>query len=397
MSKKILVSGIKPTGRLHFGNYFGAMKQNIDLANSGEYESYIFLADYHALTTVRNGDELCTQTIEATASYIACGLDISKANLFKQSDVRDVTELTWVFNNLVTMPFMMRAHSFKDRQFKELEDILKPDSFFLEKMNFINDHKNWDTMRLVSFFDRREDQKILEEVSVKYRLDVDTIRGLVVMIINIDHFTSSVNVGLFDYPVLMAADILIYGADVVPVGADQKQHVEYARDIAGYYNRAYNNEQFKLPKDYILESVATLPGVDGRKMSKSYNNHIELFCSEEELKKRVMSIVTDSAAPDEKKDPDTNNVYNIHKLFLTKEEDYILRGKFTDGGYGYKQAKDDLLATIMKWREGKIEIYNDLIAHPEKIKLILKDGGKVAREKAETTMEMVRKTVGLAF
>lgn len=327
MLKKVLVSGIKPTGRLHFGNYFGAMKQNIDLPNSGEYESYVFLADYHALTTVKDGELLCAQTIEAAASYIACGLDISKANLFKQSDVRDVTELTWVFNNLVSMPFMMRAHAFKDSEAKDKE----------------------------------------------------------------------VNVGLFDYPVLMAADILIYGADIVPVGADQKQHVEYARDIAGYYNRAYNNEQFNLPKDYILESIGTVPGIDGFKMSKSKNNHIELFCSDEDLKKRVMSIVTDSAAPEEKKDPDTNNVYNIHKLFLTKEEDATLRAKFTDGGYGYKQAKDELLATIMKWREGKIEIYNDLIAHPEKIKVILEEGSKVARAKAESTMEVVRKTVGLAF
>lgn len=327
MSKKILVSGIKPTGRLHFGNYFGAMKQNIDFVNSGEYESYIFLADYHALTTVRIGDELRAQTIEAAASYIACGLDVSKAFLFKQSDVRDVTELTWVFNNLVTMPFMMRAHAFKDREAKDAE----------------------------------------------------------------------VNVGVFDYPVLMAADILIYGADIVPVGADQKQHVEYARDIAGYYNRAYNVEQFKLPKDYILDSVATLPGIDGRKMSKGYNNHIQLFCGDEELKKCVMSIVTDSATPEEKKNPDENNIYNIHKLFLNVEEDKVLRAKFTDGGYGYKQAKDDLLVTIMKWREGKIDIYNDLIAHPEKIQTILTKGGEVARRRAEATMGAIRKTVGLSF
>lgn len=327
MSKKILVSGIKPTGNFHFGNYFGAMKQNIDLSNSGEYESYIFLADYHALTTVRDGELLSSNTLHAVAAYIACGLDVAKSNLFKQSDVRDVTELTWIFNNLVTMPFMMRAHAFKDSEAKDKE----------------------------------------------------------------------VNVGVFDYPVLMAADILIYGADIVPVGADQKQHVEYARDIAGYYNRAYNCEQFKLPKDYILESVATLPGIDGRKMSKSYNNHIELFCTDEELKKRVMSIVTDSAAPEEKKDPDTNNVYNIHKHFLSKEEDEILRAKFENGGYGYKQAKEDLLAILMKWREGKKEVYDDLILHPEKIKAILEEGGKVAKAKAEGVMSEVRKTVGIAF
>lgn len=325
MSKKILVSGIKPTGRLHFGNYFGAMRQNIELANSGEYESYIFLADYHALTTVRSGDELRKQTLEAAASYIACGLDSTKATLFKQSDVREVTELTWIFNNLVTMPYMMRAHAFKDYEAKDKE----------------------------------------------------------------------VNVGLFDYPVLMASDILIYGADIVPVGADQKQHIEYARDIAGFYNRAYNVEQFVLPKDYILESVATLPGIDGQKMSKSYNNHIELFCSEEDLKKRVMSIVTDSAAPDEKKNPDTNNIYAIHKLFLNQEEDKALRAKFENGGYGYKDAKEELLATISVWREGKKEIYDDLLAHPEKILSILEVGGKKAHTRAEETMQTVRGHVGL--
>ncbi|MEI6810671.1 MAG: tryptophan--tRNA ligase [Candidatus Nomurabacteria bacterium] len=325
MSKKILVSGIKPTGKLHFANYWGAMKQNIDLANSGEYESYVFLADYHALTTVRNGDELRNQTLEAAASYIACGLDTSKAILFKQSSVPEVTELTWVFNNLVTVPFMMRAHAFKDSEAKDKE----------------------------------------------------------------------VNVGVFDYPVLMAADILIYGADIVPVGSDQKQHVEYARDIAGYYNRAYNTEEFKLPKDYILESVATLPGVDGKKMSKSYNNHIELFAPDEDLKKRVMSIVTDSATPEEKKNPDENNIYKIHKLFLTKKEDGTLRAKFENGGYGYKEAKEDLFATILKWRDGKKEIYDDLMANPEKITDILKDGGEKAKSRAELTMQKIRSQVGL--
>lgn len=325
MSKKILVSGIKPTGRLHFGNYFGAMKQNIDLANTGEYESYIFLADYHSLTTVKNGDDLRRQTLEATASYVACGLDISKAILFKQSDVHEVTELTWIFNNLVTVPYMMRAHAFKDGEAKNKD----------------------------------------------------------------------INVGLFDYPVLMAADILIYGADIVPVGADQKQHVEYARDIAGYYNRAYGVEEFKLPKDYILEAVATLPGVDGEKMSKSYNNHLELFYEEEDLKKRVMSIVTDSATPEEKKNPDQNNIYNLHKLFLTQNEDKELRAKFENGGYGYKDAKEELFGTIMKWRAGKKEKYDELMANPEKILSILKSGGEIARARAEETMKKVRFQVGL--
>jgi tryptophanyl-tRNA synthetase len=206
-----------------------------------------------------------------------------------------------------------------------------------------------------------------------------------------------VNVGLFNYPVLMAADILIYGADVVPVGADQKQHIEYARDIAGFYNRAWGVEQFKLPKDHILESVGTIPGTDGEKMSKSKGNVISLFGTDEEVKKSVMGIVTDSATPEEKKNPDTNNIYNIHKHFLTAEENNALRAKFEDGGYGYKAAKDDLLATIMKWREGKVEVYNDLMSHPEKINSILDQGGAVARVKANEMMSEVRKQTGLSI
>ena len=325
MSKKILVSGIKPTGKLHFGNYFGAMKQNIDLSNSGEYESYVFIADYHALTTERNGDELRKQTIEAVASYVACGLDISKVILFKQSDVPQVTELTWIFNNLVTVPYMMRAHAFKDQEAK----------------------------------------------------------------------SKDINVGLFDYPVLMASDILIYDADIVPVGSDQKQHVEYSRDIAGFYNRAYNTEEFKLPKDLILENVGTVPGIDGQKMSKSYNNHIELFCSDDELKKRIMSIVTDSASPEDKKNPDENNVYKIHKLFLNKDENEALRTKFSNGGYSYKDAKEELLITIMKWREGKKKKYDELVDNFSELNSLLKKNGEIAEAKAKIKMEKVRKTVGL--
>lgn len=322
--KKVLVSGIQATGKLHFGNYFGAMKQNIDLANSGEYESYIFVADYHALTTVKDKDALKQSSLEIAAAYIACGLDLTKATLFRQSSVPEHTELATIFNNVVTMPYLMRAHAFKDHEAKDKE----------------------------------------------------------------------VNVGLFDYPVLMAADILIYQADVVPVGQDQKQHIEYARDIAGFYNRAWNVEQFKLPKEHIMDAVAVVPGVDGQKMSKSKGNVISLFGTDEEVKKSVMGIVTDSKAPEEKKDPDTNNVYNIHKLFLTDDEVNALRAKFEDGGYGYKQAKDDLLVTIMKWREGKKEIFDDLMNNQDKLRAILVDGGARAQLKAKETIAQVREQVG---
>lgn len=325
MAQKILLSGIQATGKLHFGNYFGAMKQNIDLANSGEYDAYIFIADYHALTTVKDREVLSSSSLEIAAAYIACGLDLTKAKLFRQSRVPEHTELTVIFNNVVTMPYLMRAHAFKDHEAKDKE----------------------------------------------------------------------VNVGLFDYPVLMAADILIYKADVVPVGADQKQHIEYARDIAGFYNRTWNVEQFPLPKEVILESVATIPGIDGEKMSKSKGNVVSLFGSDEEVKKAVMSIVTDSATPEEKKNPDTNNIYNIHKHFLHAQEILELRAKFENGGYGYKAAKDELLATIMKWRQGKKELFDDLIAHPEKICAILEEGGAQAQAKARETMDEVRKQIGM--
>ena len=324
-NKRILVSGIQATGKLHFGNYFGAMKQNIEIGNSSDFESYIFIADYHSLTTVKDRVALTQSSLEIAAAYIACGLDVKKSVLFRQSAVPEHTELAWVFNNVVTMPYLMRAHAFKDQEAKSQE----------------------------------------------------------------------VNVGLFDYPVLMAADILMYQADVVPVGQDQKQHIEYARDIAGFYNRAWNVEQFKMPKDLIMESVAIVPGVDGQKMSKSKGNVIPIFGSDEEVQKAVMSIVTDSAAPDAKKDPDTNNVYNIHKLFLTSAEDAELRAKFEKGGYGYKQAKEDLLATITKWREGKKQKFDELMANPDKIRDILEEGGKKARARAQKTMKEVREQVGL--
>lgn len=324
-TKRVLLSGIQATGKLHFGNYFGAMKQNIDLANSDEFSSYIFIADYHALTTVKDRNALNQSALEIAAAYIACGLDTEKAVLFRQSSVPEHTELAWVFNNVVTVPYLERAHAYKDHVAKNKE----------------------------------------------------------------------VNVGLFDYPVLMAADILMYNADVVPVGQDQKQHIEYARDIAGFYNRAWGVEQFKLPQDLIMESVAIIPGIDGQKMSKSKGNVIPLFGSDEEVRKAVMSVVTDSKTPDEKKDPDTNNIYNIHKLFLAPGEDAALRKKFEAGGYGYKEAKEDLLATIMKWREGKKERFDELMNDTEKLRVILENGGKRARARAEEMMRQVRSQIGL--
>ena len=354
-NKKVLVSGIKPTGMLHIGNYFGAMRQNIDIANRDDYESYIFIADYHALTSMKGdrANKLRQSTFDIACAYLALGLDISRVALFKQSDVPEHTELAWVFNNVVTVPYLMRAHAYKDHEAKG----------------------------------------------------------------------SEVNVGLFDYPVLMAADILMYHADLVPVGKDQKQHIEYARDIAGYYNRAwgmieypddksgyhsdgkFRADYFHLPEALIVEDVATVIGVDGRKMSKSYDNVIPLFGTDEEIKKAVMSIVTDSARPEDKKDPDTNNIFNIHKLFLNKDEIKDIRAKFEKAGdkdengetilYGYKEAKENLFNEIIKFITPKREKYDYYQSHPDEVYEILKRGGEQARAVAKETMEKVRKDTGL--
>ena len=214
-SKKILISGVKPTGRVHIGNYFGAMRQFVDLQN--KFESYIFIADYHAMTTVQNREELKQGIIDVALDYLAIGLDPKKVTLFKQSDIPQVAELGWIFNCITTMPYLMRAHAYKDAEAKNKE----------------------------------------------------------------------INVGLFDYPLLMASDILIQDADIVPVGQDQKQHVEYARDTAQKFNRIFG-ETFKMPEPFILPNVETVIGIDGRKMSKSYDNVIPLFATDEEIKKAVM-------------------------------------------------------------------------------------------------------------
>jgi len=235
LNRKILLSGVKPTGKPHIGNYFGAMKQFVELQTS--YESYVFIADLHALTTVQNRGELEENTINVILDYLSIGLDPKKVVIYKQSDVPQVTELGWIFNCITTVPYLMRAHAYKDAVANNKEP----------------------------------------------------------------------NVGLFDYPLLMAADILIQGADVVPVGQDQKQHVEIARDTAEKFNHIFG-ETFKLPEPLILKGVAAVPGIDGRKMSKSYGNTISLFATDEEVEGTVMSIVTDSSG--EKPE----NVYAIHAL-----------------------------------------------------------------------------------
>jgi len=320
--KKRLLSGIQPSGTVHIGNYFGAIKQFVDLQDV--YDSTVFIADLHSITTIQNKKELSENIINVALDYLACGLDPLKVCLFKQSDVPEVTELAWYFNCITTMAFLERATAYKDANQKAKE----------------------------------------------------------------------INVGLFDYPILMASDILIQDADVVPVGADQKQHVEYARDIAQKFNKLYG-ETFKLPEPLILKEVAIVPGLDGRKMSKSYKNTIPLFGTDEEIKKAVMKIVTDSKEPNEPKDPDNCNIFALHKLFLNNLDLDSLRNKYINGTISYKESKDLLLDEILnliKPMREKREMYaKDLI----KVRAILKDGADKARVVAKDKINIIRNNVGV--
>lgn len=325
MKKKILVSGIKPTGQLHLGNYFGAMKQFVDMQNSGDFESYVFLADYHALNSMQDREGMKKYSFDLICAYLAVGLDPKKVVLYKQSALPEHTELTWIFNTQTTMPYLMRAHAFKDAEAKDKE----------------------------------------------------------------------ISVGTFDYPILMAADILMYDADVVPVGKDQKQHVEMAREIGQKFNRTYDVEIFKDPQELILEEVQTVPGIDGQKMSKSYNNVIPLFGTEEEITKAVMSVVTDSKTPDEPKNPDEVIIYQIYKLVATDLERERMKQGLEQGGLGYGDAKKELLKKVLEYFAPMREKYEYFQNHPRKVAKILEKGAKQARKRAEAKMKMVREAAGL--
>lgn len=320
--EKILLSGIKPTGRFHVGNYFGMMKQIVDLQD--EYkESLIFIADYHALNTLHNAEKMKQNIFEIALDYLAIGLNNDKVTIFKQSDIPQHSELAMIFNTITTMPYLMRAHAFKDAEAKNKE----------------------------------------------------------------------INVGTFDYPMLMAADILMYDTDIVPVGQDQKQHIEIARDTAEKFNRIFGKE-FKLPEPLILDNVAIVPGTDGQKMSKSYNNIIPLFAEDSEIEKTVMSIVTDSKSPEEKKDPNEDNIFALHKLFSAEELNDIEK-RYKEGGMGYKESKEILIKNIKRFIKPIRERRKELEKDKEIIIKTLKKNGEKMRKRAEEKMQSVRNKVGV--
>ncbi len=317
-----ILSGIQPTGKLHLGNYFGMMRPVLELQQQGE--AFIFIANYHALTTMNNPDALRTNSWDVALDFLACGLDTEKAAFYRQSDVPEVTELTWLLSTLTPMGLLERCHSYKDKM----------------------------------------------------------ARGI------------AASHGLFSYPVLMAADILAVQSDVVPVGRDQKQHVEVTRDLALKFNNQYG-PVFKIPEPSIREEVAVVPGVDGQKMSKSYNNTVEIFGPIAEAKKQIMRIVTDSKSLEDVKDPDTCNVVALYKLLATPEEQSALADKYRAGGMGYGEAKKALATVFEAHFEPFREKRAELARNPDYVEDVLRDGARRARAEARITLNRARQAAGL--
>lgn len=316
-TRPVLVSGVKPTGDLHIGNYFGAMRQFVELTKEGKYRPFIFVADYHALNTMQDAEEMRRRTRELVMAYIAVGLDPKDVVFFKQSDVPACTELCWIFDTITTMPYLMRAHAYKDAEAKNKE----------------------------------------------------------------------ISAGTFNYPVLMAADILLYDAAIVPVGQDQKQHVEYARDIAEKFNRVYKTDLFTLPEPYIMPEVAIVPGTDGQKMSKSYGNVIPLFATRDELTKAVMGIVTDSSGNR------PENVYQIHRLFRSE---HTLDPLYAEHQGNYKALKETLIEDLDRYLAPMRAKYESLKEDSSIVDEVLEAGKREARYISEVKMEQVRKAIGVA-
>ncbi len=317
-----VLSGIQPTGRFHWGNYFGAIRQYIAL--QGHEQSFYFIADLHALTTVREPAVLRQNVSDAAIDLLALGLDPSQATMFRQSDVPEVTELMWLLMTITQMHLLEKCHAFKDKK----------------------------------------------------------ARGL------------AADAGLFTYPVLMAADILIYDSTTVPVGADQVQHVEVTRDLAQRFNTVFG-ETLHLPDAYVLDASAKVPGTDGEKMSKSYNNTIPIFETPKKLRKIIMSIKTDSTPMEAPKDPDTCSVFDLYCLFASPEDKQALADRYRAGGMGYGEAKEALYQAAMN-HFGEAFARRARLEHsPDEVEDVLKQGARRARAKAMEVVERVRSACGL--
>jgi tryptophanyl-tRNA synthetase len=319
-----VLSGIQPSGDLHIGNYFGMMKPMIEYQDRSEL--FCFIVNYHAMTSVSDGARLSWGTLQAALDFLALGLDPEKAVFWVQSDVPEVTELTWILNNVTPVGLLLRSHSYKDK----------------------------------------------------------TDQGI------------APNHGLLSYPVLMAADILLYQGEKVPVGKDQQQHLEITRDIAIKFNATYG-ETFVIPEAEINANVPTVVGIDGRKMSKSYENTLEIFCDEKDLWQKIARIVTDSTPVAEPKDPDKCNLFTTISLFMSPEEKQDLAGRYRKGGLKYSDVKKDLFERMREHFKEAHKRRQYLAGHPDHIRGILRKGAEKARSKALPTLSLVRQRVGLVY
>ena len=328
MSEQIVLTGIKPTGTPHMGNYIGALHPLIEMAKT--QKTFVFIADLHALNIIHDPNQIRQHTYEIAAILLALGLNLENATLFRQSDIVQVSQLSTMLMNITPKGLMNRAHSYK----------------------------------------------AAVEKNTASGADVD----------------AGVNMGLYTYPILMAADILLYNTDVVPVGADQKQHVEFARDIAGYFNHTYG-EIFKLPEPVISADAGIIPGLDGRKMSKSYDNIIPLFAPESELKKKIMRIITDSKLPDEPKNPDESTIFQLYRQFANADEIADMRARFERGGMGYGDAKRILFEKINSVLSGPRAEYERLMSNTSELDNVLASGAARARAVAEKTYERVHRAM----
>ena len=317
-----ILSGIQPSGVLHIGNYFGMMEPGIALQAEGE--AFYFIANYHALTSLRDPKALRENSRRVALDFLACGLDPERAALFRQSDVPQVTELAWILATVSPIGLLERAHSYKDK----------------------------------------------------------VARGM------------TASAGLFNYPVLMAADILIYDSDVVPVGKDQKQHIEITRDLAVKMNETYG-EIFKLPEPRIQAATDVVPGIDGQKMSKSYHNNIDIFGNETETRKRLMSIVTDSTPVEAPKDPSRSTIVQLYSLFASKNEIEEMQERFRKGGTGYGDFKKELFEKLWEYFAPMRKRREEILADKSYIEKVLATGAKRANAVADQVMERVRSAVGL--
>ena len=329
---KIILTGIKPTGMPHLGNYIGAIQPALELTADSAVESYLFVADYHSLTTVQKAQDLSEMIYQVSAAWLACGLDPEKTVVYRQSDIPELFELNWILSCITPKGLMNRGHSYKA----------------LVQANQQAGRKNLD---------------------------------------------SGINMGVYNYPILMSADILLFSADEVPVSEDQAQHLEITRDIALKFNHIFKTDLLKPPGTLVKTKL--LPGLDGEKMSKSKNNHIPLFCSSKELKKIIMKIKTDSSAPSEPKNPEKSILFSMYKAFASKDNTEKLEQRYQQG-IGWGEVKELLYVCLEDHLSEKRKVYESLMMDQKRIDAILKKGAEKAREKAKPLIQKIRRTIGIS-